>query len=263
MVFFTTPLYPQFIVFFKEPHNLSPDYTRAIQEKVHSVWIIGLTGAIGAGKSTVSSCFRKKGVPLHCADHYVHFLLENDSDVQQQVKSLWPDVWVNGKIDRLLLGNRVLSSPSDLNQLESLLYPKVMEDQIRFIKKNQYHRSLVIVLDIPLLFEVGLDAYCDYVIIVSASPSLRKYRVMKRKGMTVKKFHAIENLQVTDSERRKKADFIIYSGQSKGNSLKIVQHILWVLSQRPPLKWQGKWPKNITRRPYESRSCSRYRNNRI
>lgn len=226
------------------------------------MWIIGLTGATGAGKSRVSACFRQKRVPVHCADRYIHFLFEKDQDVRRQIKTLWPEVFVNGKINRVLLGNRVLSSPDRLNKLESLLYPKLVEDQKKFLKKQQYIKSPIVVLDVPLLLEVGLDTYCDYVILVSASPSLRKYRVMGRKGMTAKRFQLLEDLQIKESIRKKKADFIIYTGLDKGNALKTVQQILFFLFQQPSIKWQGKWPKSLQRRPHESRNCFRHRNNR-
>jgi dephospho-CoA kinase len=227
------------------------------------VWIIGLTGALGAGKSTVSDCFRQLGIPVHCSDTYLHFLFENDRGVQQKVKALWPEVYVKGKIDRSALGDRVLSSAEDLNRLEGLLYPKLAEDQGKFLKKNKSLKKQFVVFDVPLLFEVGLEAYCDVVILVSAPSSLRKMRVMGRKGMTLKKYRTLECLQMTDLERRKRAYFILYTGRDKGYPLKMVEKIIFALSQRPTPKWQGKWPKILTRRPYESRNCFRYRDDRI
>jgi dephospho-CoA kinase len=227
------------------------------------VWIIGLTGGVGAGKSRVSACFHQMGIPVHCADTYIHHLFENDRDIQQQVRTLWPDVFVQGKIDRLLLGEKVLSSPEDLNRLEGLLYPKLVEDQRKFLKKNQYDKKKFSVLDVPLLFEVDLDAYCDCVILVSSSAGLRKQRVMGREGMTLEKYSTLESLQMKDAERRKKSDFILYTGRDKGYPLKMVQKILLILSQRPIQKWQGKWPKTLNRSPHESRNCIRYGNNRL
>lgn len=247
MVFSTTSFYPQDAFSRKETPKLPTDYAKLIQKKALCVWIIGLTGAIGAGKSKISSYFQQQGIPVHCADTYVHFLFEHDREVQRYIHSLWPEVVFHGKIDRLLLGNRVFSSPKDLKQLEDFLYPKLAEDQRKFLQKKQYLKVPIVVLDVPLLFEVGLASYCDYVIVVATSPSLRKNRVMKRKGMTVKKFHTLDRLQIEESERRKKADFIIYTGLDKGHALKTVQQILFVLSQRPPPKWQGKWPKNFKR----------------
>lgn len=263
MVFSTSSFYPQDVLFEKEIPILFTSYARLIQTKGPYVWIIGLTGAMGAGKSRVSSCFRQMGIPVHCADTYVHFLFEHDTDVQQQIKTLWPDVFVEGKIDRQRLGDRVLSSPLDLQKLEELLYPKIAENQKQFLQKNQYAKEQVVVLDVPLLFEVGLDAYCDYVILISASFIIRKQRVMQRKGMTLQKFYTFERLQMKESERQKRADIILYTGRGKGNALKTVKQILFVLSQRPSPKWQGKWPKVLKRRPYESGNCLRHRNNRI
>lgn len=226
------------------------------------MWIIGLTGAIGSGKSTIASCFRRLGIPVHCADAYVHSFFETERGVQQ-VKALWPDTFVNGKIDRQRLGSHVLFSPTALDQLEKILYPKLVEDQRKFIKKNQFLKKPIIVLDVPLLFEVGLDIYCNYVVVASISQSLQKLRVLRRKGMTLKKFQRLKFLQLKESERKKKEKFIIYTGRDKGNVLKSVQQILFILSQRPSPKWQGKWPKTLTRRSYESGNCSGYGNNRV
>lgn len=227
------------------------------------MWIIGLTGAIGAGKSRVAKDFQQLGIPVHCSDTFIHFLFENDAEIQQKIREWWPDAFVNGKVDRQLLGEKVLSSFKDLDQLEGLLYPKLAEDQKRFLKKNQYNKERFVVLDVPLLFEVGLDQYCHYVILVSSSPALRKQRVMERNGMTAQKFSTLEKLQMKDGERKKRADIILYTGRDKGYPLRMIQKIIFALSQRPTPKWQGKWPKNLIRRPYESGNRFRHRNNRI
>jgi dephospho-CoA kinase len=225
--------------------------------------IIGLTGAMGAGKSSLSHFFRYLGIPVHCADTFIHFLFRKDEEVREQVKSLWPDVFVEGQIDRLLLGKHVLSSPSDLNKLEGLLYPKLAAGQKKFLKKKQFLKEPYVVLDVPLLFEVGLEFYCDCVIIASAPLLLRKYRVTHRTGMSVKKFYTFENLQMKEAERRKRADFIVYTGRDKANALKTIKQVLFTLSHKPFPKWDGKWPKKLTRNPYESKNCFRYRNNRF
>jgi dephospho-CoA kinase len=227
------------------------------------VWIVGLTGAIGAGKSRVAKDFLRLGIPVHCSDTFIHFLFENDAEIQQKVREWWPDVFVNGKVDRQLLGEKVLSSFKDLAQLEGLLYPKLAEDQKNFLKKNQYNKKPYVVLDVPLLFEVGLDQYCDYVILVTSSPSLRRQRVMEREGMTAQKYSTLERLQMRDGERKKRADMILYTGRDKGYPLRMIQKIIFALSQQPIPKWQGKWPKILIRRPYESRNRFRYRNNGI
>lgn len=212
------------------------------------MWIIGVTGAIGAGKSTISNFFRNEGIPVHSADDYIHFLFEHDLEVQHKIRKLWPEVFVKDKIDRLLLGNTVLSSPHDLQRLETILYPKLVEDQRKFIDDNDKKGEPLVVMDVPLLFEVGLYSYCNFIILASASPSLRQVRVMKRQGMTKEKFNIFDSLQMKESEKRKKADLILYTRRPKANTLKIIQHLLFDLSQRPSPEWQGKWPKTLKRK---------------
>jgi dephospho-CoA kinase len=209
------------------------------------MWIIGLTGSIGAGKSVAAHYFRSLGVPVHCSDAFIHFLLEQDKEVFSHIQNLWPDVIVTGKIDRSLLGEHVLSSPQELRQLEGILYPKLAKNQKDFLEENQKLKQSYVVLDVPLLFEVGLDAYCDCVILMSVSPAMRKRRVLKRQGMTPQKLQALEELQMKDLEKKKKADFIIYSGREKGNVLKAIKKVLFFLSRRPTPTWQGTWPMDL------------------
>lgn len=225
------------------------------------MWIIGLTGAMGAGKSLVSSYFRWLGIPVHCSDEFIHSLFENDPDVRKQIKHLWPNVVVKGKIDRFLLGEHVLYSPVNLRLLEDLLYPKLAKSQKDFLKKNQRLKKKFVVLDVPLLFEVGLAAYCHLIIFISVAPRLRKQRVLKREGMTSRKFYAFEDLQMNERDKKSKADFTLYTGRDKGNILKTIKKIVFVLSQRPMPKWRGKWPETLKRNQYESKSCLGHRNN--
>jgi dephospho-CoA kinase len=227
------------------------------------MWIIGLTGAIGAGKSTLAEGFRQRGIPVHCADAYVHHLLKKDPEVMDSVRTLWPEVIVEGKIDRQRLGDRVFSSPSDLAKLEALLYPKLAKDQKKFLEENNVRKSSFVVLDVPLLFEVGLDVYCDFVVLASAPFSMRKERVLRREGMTSHQFSLRERLQMHNETRKKKADAIVYTGREKEKALKVIQQILFILSQLPSPQWQGKWPDTLKRRTNEQGNRFRHRDNRV
>ncbi len=227
------------------------------------MWIIGLTGAIGAGKSTIAKYFHYLGVPVYSADKDVHFLLKTDEDVQTKIKVLWPEVFIKEKIDRLKLGECVLFSPPHLGALEEILYPKLAERQKKFLKKNQMRGAPFVVLDVPLLFEVGLDQYCDCVVLASAPLFLRKKRVLGRKGMTLKKFLAFESQQLGDLQRKKGTNFLILCGREKGSILKKIQCILDNLSKRPPSRWNGIWPTHFKRSAHAPRSRFRYGNNRI
>lgn len=209
------------------------------------MWIIGITGGIGAGKSFLSKSFVSMGVPVHSSDKCIHFLLGHDGEIQKQIKARWSQAFVKGQIDRKILGDLALSSPSDLKFLEDTLYPKLLASQKEFLKRNQAQGQKVVALDVPLLFEVGLDRYCDFVVLASTPLFLRKKRVLRRKGMTLKKFMAFDGEQMNDQQRRQKADFIIPCGREKGSAFKKVKYILDFISQKNPPRWQGKWPKTV------------------
>jgi dephospho-CoA kinase len=211
------------------------------------MWIIGLTGAIGAGKTTLSEEFQSLGVPVHCADTAIHTLLESDLEVFDKINALWPGAIVQGRINRCLLGDLVFSSPACLRILEGILYPKLALLQKKFLQENHTAGSPIVVLDVPLLLEVGLDEYCHYVILAVAPYNLRKKRVLERKGMTMEKFLSLESQQMTEQDRRKHADFIIPTGRSKGSSIKKIEELITRLSQDPSPQWRGRWPTILTR----------------
>jgi dephospho-CoA kinase len=227
------------------------------------VWIIGLTGAMGAGKSTMSQSFQLLGVPVLCSDTVIHTLLESDPLVSQKIKVLWPDVFVKGKIDRFLLGECALSSPDQLRILEGILYPKLAKVQKDFLELHQKQDAPLVVLDVPLLFEVGLDKYCHYVIIATAPYSLRKKRVLKRHGMSLRKFNFFESQQMPEKDRLKYADFIVPTGRGKESSLKKIQEIISFLSQQPSPSWTGEWPTVLKRELYDKRNRLRHRDNGV
>lgn len=227
------------------------------------MWVLGLTGGIGAGKSTLSKYLKYEGIPVHSADREIHCLLRTDPEIQHKIRELWPDVFINGNLDRKILGDRALSSPGGLLVLEDILYPKLAQRQREFLFQNQKRKASCVVLDIPLLFETGLDQYCDFVILASAPFFLRKQRVLRREGMTLKKFQTLESHQMKEVQRKKRADFVISCGRDKGSALKKIKHILYFFSQKPSPQWNGRWPINIIRSLHGTRNCFRHRNNRI
>lgn len=219
------------------------------------MWIIGLTGAMGSGKSTLAEQFLSLGVPVCCADKEIHILLDEDQEIQEKIKNFWPDVLSNGKIDRLLLGNKVLESTRQLRILEGILYPKLAQRQKDFLKHHQALKTPLVVLDVPLLLEVGLNRYCHRVVLAEAPYSLRKKRVLKRGGVSETRFKLFESHQFTEEIRRKYADIIIPTGRGKESSLQKVKDFLFHLSKETPPSWTGKWPKTLKRQPYGQRNC--------
>ena len=212
------------------------------------MWIIGITGGIGAGKSFLSRSFESLGMPVHSSDKVVHFLLDHDVEIQRRIKARWPKVFINEKIDRKLLGDFALSSSSELKFLEETLYPKLLKSQKEFLKRSQAQGRKIVALDIPLLFEVGLDRYCHFIVLALTPFFLRKKRVLQRKGMTLKRFKAFDKEQMNDLQKRKKADFVISCGREKGSAFKKVKYVLDTISQKPPRQWEGRWPINVCKR---------------
>lgn len=216
------------------------------------MWVLGITGAIGAGKSTLAACFTELGVPVHSADQEIHSLLASDRAIQQEIHRLWPEVFREGQIDRAILGARVLSSPAALAHLEAILYSQLAQRQKEFLLRNQLLNAQFVALDVPLLFEVGLDSYCHKTLLAAAPLAVRQHRVLKRPGMTLEKFKAFASHQMKDTQREKRADFIIPCGRKRESVLKRIQAILHLLSQQPVPSWSGQWPTTFKRTAYDT-----------
>lgn len=169
--------------------------------------IIGLTGSIGMGKSTVAQMFVDEGVPLFDADAAVHILQGPDGALVAEVEALFPGTTGPNGVDRQKLGSAVLGNREALGRLEALIHPAVGAMRAEFFAANQ--EAPLILFDIPLLFEKGGAEGVDHVVVVSANESDQRTRVLARPGMSVEKFEKIKSLQMPDAEKRKRADFII------------------------------------------------------
>jgi dephospho-CoA kinase len=180
-------------------------------ERQSKVKILGLTGSIGMGKSEAARALKRLGVPVFEADKIVHQLLAKDAI--PFITETFPACIKNGVVDREALGKIVFADMKQKALLEAIMHPLVRAKQKQFLQA-MLHKQLV-VLDIPLLFETGWDKECDAVMVVSAPHMIQRQRVMRRAGMTEQKFHAILATQMPDSEKRKRADFIIHTGLGK------------------------------------------------
>ncbi len=174
---------------------------------------VGLTGSIATGKSEVAKLFSAAGIPVFDSDAEVHALYA-EKTATDLLGKIFPDVIVEGEIDRQRLGQRVLRSPGDLRKLESLIHPLVRKKRERFISHWQKQGAALVVLDIPLLFETGQEGELDYVVVVSANEGLQRERAMARPGMTEQKLASILARQMPDAEKRARADFVIENSGS-------------------------------------------------
>jgi len=188
------------------------------------MFILGLTGSVGMGKSTAAQFFREEGVPVHDADAAVHRLYEGEAVAP--IETAFPGTTENGKVDRLKLASRVLRDPAALLRLEEIVHPLVRKEEERFLAEAEKEGAAIAVLDIPLLFETGGETRCDAVVVVTAPPDVQRARVMARPGMTMEKFEAILAKQIPDAEKRARADFVVDSGPGFDAARQQVREIL-------------------------------------
>ncbi|MCG5237661.1 dephospho-CoA kinase [Xanthobacter oligotrophicus] len=175
------------------------------------MWILGLTGSIGMGKSATAGLFRAMGVPVHDADASVHALYRGAA--VEPVEAAFPGVTRDGAIDRAALGVRVLADPEAMKRLEAIVHPLVRAEEEAFLAKARGAGARLVVLDIPLLFETGGAGRVDAVAVVSASKAVQHARVLERAGMTEEKFETIVAKQMPDAEKRRRAHFVIDTGR--------------------------------------------------
>jgi dephospho-CoA kinase len=171
------------------------------------MFILGLTGSLGMGKSTTAHFFAEEGVPVHDADAVVHRLY--DGEAAPAIEAAFPGTTAGGKVDRDKLAARVLGDSAALKRLEAIVHPLVQEAERRLLAEAEARGEKVAVLDIPLLFETGGEKRVDAVVVVSAPPDVQRSRVLERAGMTVDKLEAILAKQMPDEEKRRRADFVV------------------------------------------------------
>lgn len=172
--------------------------------------LVGLTGSIGMGKSTVAAMLREMDVPVFDADAEVHRLQAPGGDMLPLIEAAFPGTTGPEGLDRAKLGRQVFGEADALRRLERIVHPAVAEAQAEFMAA---HRDQpLIVLDIPLLFEKGGFSAVDRIIVVSAHADEQRRRVLARPGMTDEKFEDILARQTPDADKRARADHVIDTG---------------------------------------------------
>lgn len=174
--------------------------------------IIGLTGSIGMGKSTVAAMFADAGIPVFCADTEVRAMQGPGGELVPAIEAAFPGSTGPEGVDRDRLGHQVFADKAALARLEAIVHPAVAAKRAAFLKDNADKRAVV--FDIPLLFERGGHESVDMIVVVSAPVEVQRARVLARSGMTVEKFEHIYGLQLHDSEKRARADHVIDTGTS-------------------------------------------------
>ena len=182
--------------------------------------ILGLTGSIGMGKSTTAAMFREAGVPVWDADAAVHGLYAPGGAGVEGIVALCPAALKEGGIDRAVLRDWIARDPDALRQIERVIHPLVARLRAGFLADHK--DAALVVLDVPLLFETGGEAYCDATLVVSAPPETQRARVLARPGMTEAHFDAILAKQMPDAEKRTRATYVVETQTLDGTRAQVL-----------------------------------------
>lgn len=192
--------------------------------------VIGLTGSIGMGKSTTAKMFAEEGVPVNDADAVVHDLYRTDAVAP--VGEAFPGTVKDGVIDRQELSRQLSGSPEKFPVLEAIVHPLVRRREVDFLARHREAGSDLVLLDIPLLFEVKGEDRVDVIVVVTCDPQIQRDRVLARPGMTEEKLAMILSRQMPDAEKRKRADFLIDTGLGLEAAKEQVREIIASLRAR-------------------------------
>jgi dephospho-CoA kinase len=187
-------------------------------------FVLGLTGSVGMGKSTVAAMFEQCGVPVFDADAVVRRLQGPGGTLVDEIEDAFPGTTGPAGVDREALGAVVFGDPAALARLEAIVHPAVRVARRDFLRDHA--GAKLVVLDIPLLFEKGGAEEVDAVAVVSAPPELQRARVLARHGMTPERFDRILALQLPDAEKRARADYVIDTGIDLAETRKQVEQLV-------------------------------------
>jgi dephospho-CoA kinase len=188
--------------------------------------ILGLTGSIGMGKSTTAKIFRRHHIPVFDADGAVHSLLAKGGKAVPAIARAFPQAVIDDAVDRARLGAQVFGDPARLARLEAILHPMVRDAQNAFLSRCRRRRVPWVVLDVPLLLEKTGWRVCDRVAVVTAPAFLQAQRVLARPGQSSQRLAQIRRAQMSDSDKRRAADFIIPTGLGMAPALRKVRRTI-------------------------------------
>ncbi len=194
--------------------------------------VVVLTGSIAMGKSTTATMFIRRKIPIFDADKTVHNLFSRGGAAVEMVNEHFPSAITNNKVDRATLGQIVFGDPCRLSILESIIHPLVDKERSRFLQSHRRRKTKMVVLDIPLFYEIKKQYKSDFVCVISAPSFLQRQRALGRPGMTRQKLNAILARQMPDYEKRKRSNFVIPTGLGIAYTNRLLSRILNQIRQR-------------------------------
>jgi dephospho-CoA kinase len=201
--------------------------------------VVGLTGSIGMGKSTVAARLRALGVAVCDADAEVHRLYEGAA--ASAIEAEFPGTTSAGRVDRQKLATALLADPDRFKRLEAIVHPLVLEAERAFLRVEAQKGASLAVIEVPLLLETGGERRVDVVIVVSAPAEAQRERVLLRPGMTLARLEQMLGRQMPDAEKRARADFVVDTGGSFADTDAQVDRIVESLRHRQGTAFAKFW----------------------
>lgn len=191
--------------------------------------VLGLTGSIGMGKSTTAAMFAEEGALVWNADEAVHRLYAPGGAAVAPVGEAFPGVVVEGGVDRARLAAALGDDPAAFRRLEQIVHPLVVGGRAEDLATAEARGVRLAVLDIPLLYETGAEAAVDAVVVVTAPAVVQAERVLARPGMTQERLNVILARQMPDAEKRRRADFVVDTGEGLDAARTRVREIVGIV----------------------------------
>ena len=188
--------------------------------------VLGLTGGMGAGKTTVARFMRRVGWPVFDADLAVHGLQAKGGKAVSAIARRWPQAVRDDAVDRMALRRAVIGHPQEIAALEAIIHPLVREERRAFLRRMTRRGVRICVLDIPLLFETGADRDCGAVVVVTAPLAVRLRRVMKRRSLSEEQARHLLARQMSDRDRNRRADHLLRNGLSRGHTARQLKRLI-------------------------------------
>jgi dephospho-CoA kinase len=201
--------------------------------------LLGLTGSIGMGKSTVAARLRALGIGVCDADAEVHKLY--DGPAADAIEAAFPGTTTDGKVDRQKLAELLLADPGGFKRLEVIVHPLVFAAERAFLQAEAARGAALAVLEVPLLYETGGERRVDCVLVCSAPADAQRARVMQRAGMTPQKLEQILARQLSNAQKRARADFVVDTGGTFKESEAQVDKIVESLRGRQGMAYAKYW----------------------
>jgi dephospho-CoA kinase len=203
------------------------------------MFLLGLTGSIGMGKSVAAERFRANGVPVFDADAAVHQLYTREA--VRPIEKAFPGTTSADGVDRGKLSQALLAEPEKFARLEAIVHPLVRALEADFLADTAARGAALVVLEIPLLYETGFDKLVDAVVVVSAPAQVQAERVLARAGMTSEKLAQLLARQMPDEEKRRRADYNVDTGGTIAHTRQQIDSLVAQLKGRPCRAFQRHW----------------------